>query len=205
LSPKMFISENKIVLVIDKTIEVYNLRELGISVGGGEPKFTLTQQAFEFCPAVKSTETPLSKNVDIPDDLIRFSITEQGSQPKVFVLRNVEKFAKGYQTWAFAQILKNMQRNYDDYRLLKMVHGNFSFFEGSFLVLAFLIFLVYVFLSVTIGGILPGFLRAILDFLFGAVCVVVLGWQFWTIFVNVRRYRKIYEAYKPKDNPQSTK
>ncbi len=201
LTPQVFISPNNLVLVVDKAIEVYSFKEIWISTLGKEPKFSLVQQAFEFCPAIKPTDTPISKNLDIPDEWVRFSILEKDSQPKVFVLRDGEKPAKGYQTWALGQILKNTQRNYDDYRLRKMVHGNFSFFDGSFLVLAFVVFVVYVLISVLLGWILPGFVKTALDFLFAVFVLVVLGWQFWTIFVNVRKYRKIYELYKPKENP----
>ena len=204
LSPKVFLSKYRFVLVVDDLIEVYNIGEIWISFLGGEPKFTLIQQFFEFRPNIESKDTPISKNVDFPDDWIRFSIMEKGSHPKEFVLRKEKTTVKGYQTWAFAQIIKNLQKNYDDYKLEKMIHGDFSFFDPSFLVLATLVFFGYVLLSVLLGEILPNFLRIILDGLFALVCIVVLLWVFWTIFVNIRKYRKVYEKYKPRQVLPST-
>lgn len=80
-----------------------------------------------------------------------------------------------------------------------MLYGNFSFFDGFFLIRIFLIFLAYVLLTIIFGNILPDSGRMILDILFGVICFVVLGWVFLTIFLNIRKYRRIYEAYMARE------
>jgi hypothetical protein len=195
LSPKIFLTRTRLVLVVDSLIEIYNLKEIAIWVIGGKPNFTLTQQALEARLDYESSKTPLSKNTEIPDGFLRFAIMEKNAQQKEFVLRRENFPVKSYQTWAFAQFVRNLQRGYEDYRVYDMIFGSFSIFEGMFLIGAFLIFIVYVLISVLLGGILPDIITRVLDFLFAIVCVGVLGWTFWTIFVNIRRYRKVYEKY----------
>ncbi len=204
LSPKMFITKTKLVLVVDSLIEIYNLMEIAIWVLGSAPNFALTQQALEPRLDYESSKTPLSKNIDIPNDFVRFAIMEKNSLQKEFLLRKGNIPVRSYQTWAFAQFLKNLQRGYDDYRLRHMISGSFSIFDGMFLVVAFLVFVIYVLISVLLGGILPGLLLRILDFLFAIICVIVLGWMFWTIFVNMSKYRKVYESYKIREFKQAS-
>ncbi len=194
-SPKIFLSQNRLVFFFDKKIEVYELKNLVFSVAGGKPNFTLIQQFFEFHPSFTAEKTPLSKNIDIPDDWVRISIKEEGFHAKEFVLRKNDTSLKGYQTWAFGQVLVNTQKDYYDYKVRRMVYGAFSFFDSSFLILAFLAFIVYVFILVVLGGILPGIIKSLFEWIFWLICIVVLLWQYWTIFVNLRRYRKIYEKY----------
>lgn len=204
LSPKMFVTKTRLVFVVDSLIEIYNLREIAVWTLGSAPTFALTQQALEPRIDYESSKTPLSKNIDIPDDFVRFAIMERNSLQKEFLLRKDNVLVKSYQTWAFAQFIKNLQRGYDDYRLRHMVAGGFSVFDGMFLVGAFLLFMVYVLISVLLGGILPELLLRILDILFAVVCVVVLGWIFWTIFVNMSRYRRVYESYKINEIKQAS-
>ncbi len=198
-SPRIFLSNKKFILLVDSTIEVYNINEIRVVVFGGKPKFSLIEQILEFRPLVESKKTPLSKNIDIPDDWIRFAIYEGSVYPKSFVLRKDSSPLKGYQTWAFAQMLKNLQRGQEDFRIRNMLYGNFSFFDGFFLIRIFLIFLAYVLLTVIFGNILPNSGRMILDILFGIICFVVLGWVCLTIFLNIRKYRRIYEAYMARE------
>ena len=204
LSPKMFVTKTRLVLVVDSLIEIYNLREIAVWTLGSAPTFALTQQALEPRIDYESSKTPLSKNIDIPDDFVRFAIMEKNTLQKEFILRKDNIPVKSYQTWAFAQFIKNLQRGYDDYRLRHMISGSFSVFDGMFLVGAFLVFIVYVLISVLLGGILPDLLLSILDFLFAVVCVVVLGWMFWTIFVNMSKYRKVYDSYKINEIKQAS-
>ncbi len=203
-SPKFFVTRNRLVFVYDSMIEVYNLREIGVLLIGGEPSFSLVQQALEYRPDYVSSKTPLSKNLDLPDDFLRFAIKEQNVLQKEFVLRKGDFSAKSYQTWAFARYLKNLQFGKVDYRLSDMVAGSFSFFDGIFLVGAFLIFIFYVFITVLFGSFLPEFLIRVIDFLFYIVCIGVLGWILWTVFVNMRGYRRVYEKYKVDDMRRAT-
>lgn len=198
LSPKVFLTRYRLILVVDRQIEIYNLREFLIWVLGGKPNFALTHQVLESRIDYQSSDTPLSKNIDIPDDLVRFAIMEKNTLQKEFVLRKGKYPVKAYQTWAFAQFLRNLQIGHEDYRLRNMVYGGFSFFDGVFLVGAFLIFLLYVFVSIVFGSLLPELLILALDSLFALVCLGVLVWTFWTIFVNMREYRKVYEEYRIK-------
>jgi len=196
LSPQIFLTRTRLVLVVDNLIEVYNLRDISVLTLGIAPNFSLIQQLLESPLDYSPSNTPLSKNLEIPDEFVRFAIVEKNSLQKEFVLRKESLPVKTYQTWAFAQFIKNLQAGYDDYRLRHMVFGNFSVFNGIFLIGALIIFVVYVLISVLLGWLLPDLLLRILDFLFAVVCIVVLGWMFWTIFVNMSRYRKIYESYK---------
>lgn len=198
-SPKFFVSRTRLVFVFDSVVEVYNLREINVFLIGGEPNFSLVQQALEYRPDYVSSKTPLSKTIDMPDDFLRFAIKEQNVLQKEFVLRNGDFPAKSYQTWAFARYLKNLQFGKTDYRLSDMVAGSFSFFDGIFLVGAFLVFIFYVFITVLFGSFLPDLLIRIIDSLFYIVCIVVLGWILWTVFVNMVNYRKVYEKYKVAD------
>ncbi len=197
LTPRIFVSQHRLVLVVDEKIEVYNLKDIWIVSSGGPPKFALTHQLLEYRIMFNSQETPLSKNVETPMEWVRFSIIEKGVQAKEFVLRKGLYPAKGYQTWSFAQRIRNIQKDYPDYQVDKMVYGSFSFFEGSFLVSAFLAFVVYLLISLIFGGILPSFLKTFIDTLFSIFCVFMLFWVYWTIFINTRKYRKIYEKYNP--------
>ncbi len=196
LTSKLFLSQTRLVFVLDSLVELYDLKDIRVWSFGGEPNFTLTQQSLEFVLDVTEKKAPYSKHVDFPDEWIRVALVEGNSSPKVFVLRKENRSLKGYQSWAFSQIIKNMQRGEDDFQLRNMVHGNFSFFDGYFLIVGFLIFLAYVFISIVFGGIMPDFLRNMIDALFGVICIIIVGWIFWTIFVNVRRYRLIFERYK---------
>ena len=202
LAPKLFISRTRLFFVIDNVIEIYGLRDIKVGVLGGEPKFGLIQQFLEFKPLLESSKTPITKNVDLPDEWVRFAISEGNTYPKSFVLRKEGNVLKGYQNWACAQFIRNLQRGVDDYRINNMIHGNFSFFDEFFLIKIFLIFLGYVLFSVILGGILPNILRMILDVLFGLVCILVLGWVFWTIFTNTRKYQKFYSLYKSQEGAQ---
>ncbi len=195
-SPKIFLTRTRLVLIVDTLIEVYNLQEISVWTLGSAPNFSLIQQALESPLDYDSSKTPLSKNLEIPDDFVRFAIMEKNSLQKEFILRKESVPVKAYQTWAFAQFIKNLQVGYDDYRLRHMIFGHFSVFDGMFLVGAFIVFIVYVLISVLLGWLLPDLLLRVLDFLFAVVCIVVLGWMFWTIFVNMSRYRKLYEGYK---------
>ncbi len=196
LSPQIFLTRTRLVLVVDNLIEVYNLRDISVLTLGIAPNFSLIQQLLESPLDYSPSNTPLSKNLEIPDEFVRFAIVEKNSLQKEFVLRKESLPVKTYQTWAFGQFIKNLQAGYDDYRLRHMIFGNFSIFNGIFLVGALIVFVVYVLISVLLGWLLPDLLLRILDFLFAVVCIVVLGWMFWTIFVNMSRYRKIYESYK---------
>ena len=204
LSPKIFVTKTRLVFAVDSLIEIYNLNEIAIWSLGSAPNFALTQQFLEPGIDYHSSKTPLSKNIEIPDDFVRFAIMEKNSLQKEFILRRDNAPVRSYQTWAFAQFIKNLQRGYDDYRLRHMIAGSFSVFDGMFLIGAFLIFVVYVLISVLLGGILPELLLRILDFLFAVVCVVVLGWMFWTVFVNMSKYRKVYDSYKINEIKQAS-
>ena len=204
LSPKVYLTRTRFILVVDNLIEVYNLNEIAVWTIGDAPNFSLTKQLLEPRLDYIPSKTPLSKNTDIPDEIVRFAIMERNSLQKEFVLRKGEIPAKSYQTWAFAQLAKNLQKGMDDYRLRHMISGSFSVFEGLFLVGALAVFVIYVLISVLLGGILPSLIMSILDFLFAVVCIVVLGWMFWTIFVNIKNYRKIYTTYKMKESGSSS-
>jgi hypothetical protein len=196
LSPKMYVSLKRIVLSIDNIIEVYNFQDINIEISGGEPKFTFWQQLLEFNPLLKSENFPLSKKMDIPKDWVRFSIIEANALPKDFVLRKGNVAAREFQTWAMAQTIKNLQKDKEDYELHNMIYGNFSSFEPEILVYAFIIFIVYVLISVIFGGILPNIIKSALDWLFSIFAFGVLIWVFWASYKNIVKNGRVYERYK---------
>ncbi len=192
---KLYISMNFLVLIIDDIIEVYDLKILHFYYLGSKPKLLLWEQFLEPSLSLEEKMFPLSKSGYVPDDFFRFLISEDGVTYKQFALRNGKKTSKAFQTWAMVETIKKLRLDDEDADLHNMIYGNFSSFNPLVFAFAFVVFFVYVFISVVLGSILPDFIKLFFDSVFILLCILFVGWIFKTMYDNTKKHAKIYERY----------
>ncbi len=203
-SCQMFISMNKLATVIDDLIEVYDLHSLQFSYIGKEPQFMLWEQLLERNINLFQENFPLNKSGLVDDDFFRFVMHEPNTPQKQFTLRRGNACAKAFQTWAMVETIKKLRNDDEDIDLHNMIYGNFSTFDPQFFVFGFLVFIVYVLLLVTLGGILPQMVVYFLHAVFSLFCLIFIGWMVWTMHLNTKRYAQIYERYKRGENDRDS-
>jgi hypothetical protein len=204
---KFYVSMKKLAFNVDDLVEIYDLKSLTFSFIGKEPKFLLWEQILEYNARLEPQKFPLTAMMEIQDEFFRFSMSEVGMQPKQFTLRKGETFARSFQTWAMVETIKKLRVDDEDRDLHGMIYGNFSSFEPHVLAIAFFVFVIYVLLSITLSGILPGIVKTFLDSLFALGCLILGIWLVWSMHNNSKRYADIYERYRyseeEKDSTQS--
>ncbi len=193
---KFYVSMNKLAFSVDDLIEIYDLKNLTFSFIGKEPKFLLWEQLLEYNARLEPQKFPLTSMMEIQDEFFRFTISEPNMQPKQFTLRKGESFARSFQTWAMVETIKRLRMDDEDPDLHGMIYGNFSSFEPQVLAVAFVFFVVYLLLSITLFGILPDIVKTFLDSLFALGCVILGVWLVLSMHNNSKRYAKIYEKYR---------
>ena len=203
-SCKFYVSMNKLALTVDDLIEIYELKDLNFAFIGKEPQFGLLEQLLEYNITLDSDKFPLPQNIDIPDDFFRFTMHESNGEPKQFTLRKGSASAKAFQTWGMVETIKKLREDDEDLDLYNMVYGNFSAFDPQMVFWGFIVFFVYVFISVVLGGILPDLLKSMLDVLFASGCLFFVGWMVWSMHLSTQRYAKIYEKYKHRSAKKTT-
>lgn len=206
MSPKFFISDTKLILSIDDMLEIYDLQSLEFFMVGGAPKFTLWEQVLEGRMSFTREDYPISEKREISDNWFRMGFREINGLPREFVFRQGYVSGKEYQTWAMYQTIKNLKENIDDIDVYQMIYGNFSKFDSNILLYFFVAFLIFLLLKLLLIPILPALIGTILDWTYGAVALVMLGWTVVSMNSNVVRYRGIYQKYLSQNtsSPSST-
>lgn len=195
-TPLLILSENRLIFLIDEIFEIYNLKDLEITLFGDIPKFTSWQQLLEGSFTFNQDDPQSFNKIRSSEQITRFAFNEEGQISKEFVLREGIFVKRNYQTWAMAQIILN-QKNHlaEDPILDEIIIGGFSRFNQK-TVLSFVgAFLVYfVFRAVALLG-LPDILSTIFDLLFGIVLAGMLVWTILSINKNLDRYKATYNNY----------
>ncbi len=196
-TPKIFVSDSKLLFTFDDVVEVYELPEISIEYSGANPKFTIWQILTEGNYMYTESEEAKIEQLKQVDDLPRLTITSTGAVPKDFLHRSGFGISKSYKTWAMTQTIVNIKSNMQENPvIIEMLDGYFSRFNSK-TVLSFIgIFIAYFILSPVSTYYLPSFISTILDILFVIVLLFMIWWLYSSVSGNLKRFETVYLSFK---------
>ena len=197
ISAKLYYSTDKLVIAHDKVIKIFKFDEIEIIYMGDKPRFSIIQQLLEdkYQNAIEDIRK-MQENNDLP----RFEIKEKNSNnlPMRIVLRKSYETASPFRTWAASQLLFDISMKKPvDIFLEEMASANFTNFNKRSLMSFLGIFAGYILLSMICSiNIVPPIIGTILNILFGGVMIAMVGWLYYEIEKNNKKYKSIYSRYQ---------
>lgn len=196
-TPKFILSRKKLLFLFDNYVESQELANLNFEILGEEPKYSAWQQLFE--SKYRYAPEYLLQFIEMRNDITitRVSVYETSKLPRSFLLRNGKEVGRPFQTWAMYQILINTKNSQTiDTSLNEMCSGYFTTFNNK-TVYAFLAsFIIFILLTTILGSILPEFIKTILNFIFGIICIAMLYWTYMSVEKNNKRFKNVYLRYR---------